>query len=451
MLTGLFDIALNGIKVAQIGLEVTGNNVANVETPGFTRRTPVIDQLVHYKGATVRFIKREYSIFVADSLQDALSPLGYYEVKDQLLTELESIFNEISSGGIKEALSQFWNSWEMLADDPASLSIREVLLQNAKVLTENFHLKKEQLLNLRSYIKPEIESLVEEVNNLIERLSDLNVKIRFGSVAKKDINDLLDEKDRIIRKLSEYIGASSIRDKNDQTILILAGQVLVTGGESFKLSVRTDEKGNIRIMWNGEIDITERIMSLKKGKLSAYLEVRDEILPEYIQKIDDLARYLAEKINEKHKSGYDLYGNLGEDFFLFDPTNPAGTIALNITDPKKIAASDSSDSLPSNNKNALAIANLKDEKIPELSDYTFNEFYNNIVVTIGNIVKNNRSFLKLQSQTVESIMKEFESISGVNLDEEAANTLKFQYLYTASAKLITVADRITETIINMGA
>ena len=451
MIIGLFDIALSSIKIAQQGLEVAGNNVANVETPGYTRRAIVVNQLPHNKGAVVKEIKREINPFVSKSWQDELGPLGYYKTKDQILNELEGVFNEIESGGIKQALQDFWDAWQMVSDDAADISLRASLLQRARALADAIRAKKRQLLSTRSFIDPEIDNLVQHVNDMTKRLSELNYKIRFGKTAKQDINNLLDERDEILRELSESIGATSIKNSDGQVSVFLKGQAIVIGNQSFELQSQLGSNGNIHIIWDGTEDITDKITGIKRGKLSAYLELRDEIIPEYINKLDSFAYQLADQINTQHRAGYDLYGAQGEDFFKIDSNDPAGSIEINLDDPKKIAASSSASTLPSDNKNALAILEIRDKSITALNGMSIDNFYNHIITSIGDLRYTNSNSLKLQDRVVQGIQEHFDTISGVNLDEEAANVIKYQYMYTASARLISVASKITEVIINMGA
>lgn len=384
MITDLFDIALSSIKVSQLGLDTTGNNVANVETPGYTRRSLVIEQLPHNKGAIVKQIKRESNPFVTKSWQDALAFLGYYNVRDQILNQLEGVFNELEIGGLKQSLRDFWNAWETVANDAADISLRSNLLQATKNLVINIHSKKEQLLQIRSSLDPEIEALLQEVNSLTERLTELNHKIRAGKIANQDVNNLLDERDSILRKLSEDLGINSIKNKDGQVTVLLEGQAIVMENQKFNLSSKIDNEGKLRIIWDGETDIS------------------------------------------------------------------ADSIELNINDPRKIALSSSPDTIPSDNKNALAILDIKDQPFSSLDGLTIDNFYNNLISDVGTKSYLNKNNMELQNKIVENAESHFDSISGVNLDEEAVNTLKFQYMYTASARLISVASEIAKTIINMG-
>ncbi len=451
MIIALFDIALSSLKVAQQGLEVSGNNVANVETAGYTRRTIVVDQLPNRRGSIVKKVRREINPFVSKSWQDELGPLGYYKTKDNILNELEGVFNELNSEGIKQALQDFWDAWQMVSNDAADISLRASLLQRAKALTHAIRVKKSQLLKTRSFIDPEIDTLVQHVNDMAKRLSELNSKIKFGKIAKQDINDLLDERDRILRELSEAVGITSVKDPDGQVNVFLKGQAIVIGSQSFEIQTQMGNNGDIHIIWNGSEDITDKIIGMKRGKLSAYLELRDQIIPDYINKLDIFASQLADQINNQHKAGYDLYGNQGEDFFKINPTNPAGSIEVNLDDPKKIAASSTASTIPSDNKNVLSILEIRDKSIAALNGMSIDNFYNHIITSIGDLRYTNSNSLKLQERIVQGIQEHFDMISGVNLDEEAANVIEYQYMYTASAKLVSVAEKMTEVIINMGA
>ena len=450
MITGLFDIGLNSLKVAQYGLEVAGNNVANVETPGYTRRSLVIDQLPYRKGSVVRTIKREINPFVVRTWQDALAPLGYYKVKEDLLNEIEAVFNELDSSGIKKALQEFWDAWQQLSNDASDISLRVSLLERAEALTSAIKAKKRNLLEIKETIDPEIEGLIKEVNTITKRVAELNYKIKFGKIAKQDINSLLDERDELLRKLSEYIGVDTIKNPDSQVTVLINGQAIVVDSQSFELKAELGSDGKMHIIWDNSEDITDKIIK-KESRLSALLETRDYILPEYISKLDNFATQLADKINYQHSQGYDLDGNKGGDFFKIDATDPAGSIDIAIDDPKKIAAALESATIPSDNRNALAIISIRDQKIDELKGMSIDDYYNHIMTDIGTIRDLNKGFLELQNRIVENAQQHFDSISGVNLDEEAANVIKFQYMYTASARLISVASKITEVIINMGA
>ena len=451
MLTSLFDIALTGIKVAQYGLEVSGNNVANVETPGYTKRVLAIKQLPDRRGAIVDQVKRDINPFLAKTWQNELGPLGYYKIKDQMLNEVEGIFNELDLEGIKKALTDFWNAWEELSSDASNLSIRSSLLEKANALASRIREKKKELSEMKDFIKPDIDSVIKEVNSSIKRISELNYKIKFGKVSKQDINNLIDERDTLLRKLSEDIGADYITNTDGQVSVFVQGQALVVESQSFALSTQLNQDGRIRIIWDETEDITSKILDSKRGKIAAYIEIRDQIIDGYIEKLNRFAEELATKINSQHKKGYDLNGNSGKDFFEFDPQDPAGTISVDISDPKEIAASSDPTSLPSDNRNALNIISIRDEKLSSLDGFTIDGFYDQIISDIGDKRSINKDSLKLQEQIVQSIQDHFDSIAGVNLDEEAANIIKFQYMYTASARLIDVASKITEVIINMGA
>ncbi len=452
MISSIINIALSGLRAAQIALNEISNNIANAENPKYCRRSPVFREnspiryssLLIGQGVKVTDIKREYNKFFATQWQKELSLLGDYEVKKQVLGQIETIFNE-ADGGLSNALTEFWSAWEDLSYDPTSMPNRETLINKTQILIENFHQIAERLHQLHKEINGEIEATIADINKLTQQIAGLNKDIKE---AGGDVDSLYDERDSLIRELSEKIDIT-VFEEDKEVKIFLDGCPLVEGNKAFELKVDGDQ-----IVWNSddvEIDITSRI---KKGELGAYLRLKNEIIPEYIEKLDNLAYHLVNKVNEQHKQGYGLDNSHNISFFidLSSPEGAARDIELNsdiLDSPNKIAASSAPDE-PSNNENALAILGLKDTSIPELNDTTFEEFYSCLIAKVGNDAKEASSFFEQQKLLVDEIRDKYDSISGVSLDEEAVNLLKFQYMYDASARLISVADEMIKTLINLG-
>jgi len=462
MVSSLFNIGLNGIKAAQIALEVAGNNVANAETPGYVRRSPMFKQLssassfFRGEGVTIEGIKRQYSRFTASSWRESLPSLGYHQIRKEILEQVEGIFNEVDGRGLNQALTEFWNAWEEVANDPTDLAIRENLIQKSQILVNNFHLKSERLSNIKESLTSEIKGVVKEANGLAQKIADLNCRIKVGQAARRDPNELLDERDELVRQLAQKVGATAFENDKGETTVLIGGQALVMGKSAFKLEASLDVDGRLKITWNGEVDITLQAEKAK-GELGAYLELTNTVISAYNNDLDKLAYQLADNINSQHSSGWDLDGNPGADIFIFEPTladlphDAARYIKLNISDPKKIAAASSNLTLPGDNTNVLAILDLKDSSISGLDDRTFSSFYQEMISDVGSETHQAKTDFETQQMLVDDIKNYFDSVAGVNLDEEAANTLKFQYMYTASARLINVADEMLKTIVNLGA
>jgi len=460
---GLIDIAISSLRTAKTALMATGDNISNAENPKFTRREVVFQEkppiislpILIGRGAEVIKIKRAYDSFLAKQWQQELGTLGYYEVKKQALNRLENIFNETQGGGLSEALDAFWNAWEDVAADPTSMVNRYNLVNKTKTLTATFQKMSADIKELQEDTDTEIKGMVDKINIITRQIAYLNEKITEVEIKGVDANNFRDERDDLVRQLAELADVTAFEEERQVTVLI-GGVPVVERNRAFSLSAETNTSGFYNIVWTGvdnlEIDITNRIT---KGKIGGYLEARDEILPYYLDELDKLAYNLVNEINTQHQAGYGLDNSTGNDFFesLTAVSDAAQHISLNSVienSPDKIAAASAAGE-PGNNQNVLAIIALKDLEISALGNTNFNDFYQSLVGLVGSASQESNLNLEHQESVLKDIQDSFDTVSGVSMDEEAANLVKFQQMYTASAKLISIADEMMKTLINLGA
>ncbi|MDL1970622.1 MAG: flagellar hook-associated protein FlgK [Candidatus Desulfofervidaceae bacterium] len=460
---GLIDIAISSLKTAQTALMTTGDNISNAENPKFTRRGVVFQErppivslpILIGRGAEVVKIKRAYDPFLAKQWQNELGNLGYYEVKKQALGRLENIFNEVQGGGLSGALDAFWNAWEDVAADPTSMVNRYNLVNKTKTLAATFQKMSTDIKELQNDTDTEIKGVVDKINIITQQIAYLNEKIRGIEIKGVDANNFRDERDDLVRQLAELADVTAFEDNGQITVLI-GGVPVVEANRAFALSVETNADGFYNILWNSgdnvSVDITQRIT---KGKIAGYLEIRDEILPRYLDELDKLAYNLVNEINNQHQVGFGLDDSTGNDFFepLTAVSDAAQQISLNSVienSPDKIAAASAAGE-PGNNENALAIIALKNTGISALGNANFSDFYQSLVGLVGGEAQESNLNLEHQESMLKDIKDNFDSVSGVSMDEEAANLIKFQQMYTASAKLISIADEMMKTLINLGA
>jgi len=459
---GLIDIGISAIRASQMALMVTGDNIANAENPKFCRRQIIFQEkppllslpLLIGRGSEVTNVKRAYDSFLARQWRQELGILGYYEVKEETLGRLETIFNE-AEGGLSESLNAFWNAWEEISADPTNMVNRYNLINTTKTLTATFQRMSNNLKELRKEMDTEIKNIIEEINTIIQQIAYLNEKIKAIEVKGVNANNFRDERDDLIRKLSELANVTAFEDEGMMTVLI-GGVAVVQEKNAYSLTVETGSEGFYHIVWYGEsglrVDVTDRIDG---GKLGGFLEMRDEIIPQYQNDLDRLAYNLVTEINSQHQLGYGLDGSTGNDFFepLTGTTDAASLIQISSIiemTPEAIAAASAAGE-PGNNENALAIIDLKETAIAGLDNFTFNDFYYSLVGAAGSIAKDSQLNLEYQKLVIKEIENNFEAVSGVSLDEEAANLVRFQQMYTASARLISLADEMMEILVNLGA
>jgi flagellar hook-associated protein 1 FlgK len=536
-LFGLFDIAKSTIFASQAALSVTSNNIANVNTPGFSRRealfavaSPVVlSGNLLGNGVTVSGIKRYYDSFVQTQLWGQYQNYGKSYALDQALSQVEQVFNEAKSIGLAAPLTDFFNAWQEVATNPEGFAERGVLLQKANSLVLAAKQMQLGITDTLKNMNESIDTMVERVNAIASEIAAINskiVQIEAGSQTEGS-NDLRDQRDTLLNELSNLVDFNSYEDKNGSITVTVGMRNLVSGVTTNNLSTKTNEDGDKELYLDG-INITENV---QKGQLGGFFSVRDNIRTNSLNGLQRLIASLIKETNILHRAGYGLDGTTGNDFFtplqlstrdfssgadmtaaITDPAqltldeyniqfdaanyyvynkqtgalvtsgayssgNPisfdgieliiTGAVTSNdeftvspltdviknfevaITDQQKIAAASLDTNLPGDNSNALLIAQLSQNAITNLGGATFSSYYGGLVSTIGLLSKAASDSLTFDDNLLSELNNKRESLSGVSLDEEAANLIKFQRSFEAGAKMIQVTDELLQTLLNI--
>jgi len=355
---GTLQIAKESLFTNQSSISVTSNNIANVNTPGYSRQSPVIETwesqtvggLVFGRGSRIGDITKSYDQFINNSIVAEKSVLGWWESKESSMSQIESVFNESSGNGVNELLNDFWNSWHDVADSPESLAERGVLQADGQSLSSKFNKMVFDLRTVQNDANNRIISTVDEINTLSKEIAELNAQILGQEVSGGSANSLTDQRSLKLEELSQLIGIQVLPSNHQVTILTVTGQALVAENESWELkaeinpensnfySIKYVEDGNLR-------DLTNKISG---GELKGLLEIRDETVPEYIERLDFMAATLISEVNKAHSQGYGLDGSTGSYFFQPNDisieaanTNTGGASIFDamITDPTQLVAS----------------------------------------------------------------------------------------------------------------
>jgi flagellar hook-associated protein 1 FlgK len=235
------------------------------------------------------------------------------------------------------------------------------------------------------------------------------------------------------------------------SVLVANGRPLVAGTALWQLATETNVFGLQDVVWvddaGNTVNISDEILG---GKLKGWLEARDIVITDYKNRLDTLAQTLMTQVNNLHQNGFDLNGLAGEVFF--DGTGAAADIEVNANiagDLDLIAAAADPLTFPGDNRNAIEIANLQHQLVMSGNTATFNDYYSSLVRDVGNEVLKSDTYYTHQSEMLAQLDNYRESISGVSLDEEMINLIKFQNAYTAAAKLVSTADELLQTVIQM--
>ena len=456
---GLLDLGRGALLAHQKAISITGHNIANVNTPGYSRQrvnlatNPGLTSSPGQMGAGVRAsdIQRIYDQFLGSQINTESYNLGKWEAQKSSLERVEIIFDETTGFGLNQAMGDFFNAWQDLANNPAGHTERQVLVTKSEVMSETFNKLSSDLNQLQNDLDSSIEGVVIEINTIAGQISDLNIKISDIEKSGQNANDLRDKRNLYLKELSSMIDISSFEDSDGQvTVLVGSGKPLVQPPYALSLSTVTNASGHEDVVWvdrdGNTLDITNDISG---GKLKGWLETRDVAIEDYKTKLDDLASSIITEVNNLHTAGFDLNGVAGLNFFTGSLASDISVNPVIAGDVNLIAASGTALGVPGDNSNAIAIANLQNGLLMSGGTATYDDFYNSLVSNVGTAVQSAQMNYDHQTAMVSSLDNYRESISGVSLDEEMVNLVKFQHAYDAAAKLISAVDEMMNTVMNM--
>lgn len=457
-LNSLLNIGGNALLLQQKALTVTGNNIANVNTPGYTRqrlivetKTPVqtADGPMGY-GARARGAERIYDKFVGVQINHENAGLGRWEARKAMLARAEFAFNESEGYGLNQALSEMWNAWRDLSLNPSGQTERAVLVTQARFLSDNIRTTHADLEDVQQEIDTAIETGVETVNRLTAEIADLNVKIIQRESTASDANEYRDRRDQAVKELSNLVEINAYEDSAGRVLVSTSsGRMLVQAGSSFELSTQVNGLGHLNLYWNDSTGATDITGEIDGGRLKGWLEARDTDIEGYMQKLDTLAQALMLEVNGAHSAGFGLDGSTGRDFFSGSGAADIVVDADIVADPNRVAAADTLAGVPGDNGNAIEIANLQHELTMSGSTATFDDFVNSLVSTVGHDVRRAEIYEGQQVSSLEYVENYRDSISGVNLDEEMINLVKHQTAYDAAAKLVVTVNEMLDSLLGL--
>jgi flagellar hook-associated protein 1 FlgK len=326
----LLNTSLTGMAAFQRALEVTSHNIANANTPGYSRQVAEFSTREGQgtgngfigSGTQISTIKRIYDAMLGTQLQVATTGLSRFEALEGLAGRMDSLLADPNTG-LNDGLQSFFNAVQDLANDPSSLPTRQALLGEANGLAARFQTLDQSLAGIDSEVSDRIRLAVEDINRLATAVADINDKIALANGLGQPPNDLLDERDRLVLSLAENVAVSTaIQDDGTMNVFIGSGQSLVVGSQVQRLSVTGSEFDPTRavVVYEGTAGNTPLDTSLTGGTLGGLLEFRSSLLDPSRQALGQTALAFASRFNDQHASGIDLRGNLGGDFFtVSDP------------------------------------------------------------------------------------------------------------------------------------
>jgi flagellar hook-associated protein 1 FlgK len=449
-LNSIMSIATGSLQAEQGALAVTTNNIANSDTPGYTREVvnltesqPVSEgNLQMGNGVTLQGFQSVRDEVLQSQIDNQMQQANYSQAQSNALQQAETSFSSTTSG-IGADMTSFFNSISQLTTNPSDSSLRQTVLNNAGNLVNDFHAASSSLSQLQTGLDQTVPKSVTEINQLSTQIADLNQQIASRQLEGQDPGTIEDQRDQLVSQLSQLTNLQTSSSSGGETITTGNGTPLVIGNQSFALSTTTGSNGLQEVMQNGQ-DITS---SLTGGSLGGTLEVRDSTLPALQSKLDNLASQFSSAVNTANQSGFDSTGAAGRAFFTTaGTTGAAASIQLALTSPSQIAASsDGTAGSGGNLSNLLAVQNAE---LP--SGMTPLDAYSDLVYTVGNASSQAQANNTAANAALSQLQTQQSSVSGVSMDEETTNMMQYQQTYQAAAKVVSTVDSLYSILISMG-
>jgi flagellar hook-associated protein 1 FlgK len=443
-------MASQALGADQGAIDATSNNIANQNTPGYSREvavlteaTPSVDGSVTYgNGVELQQIQSVRDQVLQIQISDQNQQQGSSQAQYTALQQVQSLFSNPTQG-IGADFTAFFNSISQLSTDPASVPDRQAVLTAAQNLASDFHSTEQSLDTVQSGLNQSVQQNVTQINTLTQQIAQLNVQVGEMQKLGQDPGSLGDQETQLIQQLSQLTTVNQIQTENGLTLTTGNGAPLVVGGQSFALQTTTGPSGMTNVSSQGQ-DITS---TLKGGQLGGNLQIRDNVIPGLLSQIDNLASQFSSSINAAQASGYDLNGNAGQP--LFTDTSGAGAasnLTVAITDPSLIAAS--SDGTAGSNGNVANLLAVQNQKLPS-GDTPLNT-YSNLVAQSGSLTAQAQAEVTASTGSLNQLNNQLGAVSGVNLDEETTNLMNYQRAYEAAARVVTTVDELTQSVLDMG-
>ncbi|MGB4780843.1 flagellar hook-associated protein FlgK [Candidatus Methylomirabilis sp.] len=458
-------MARKALQAGQVAIQTTGHNIANANTPGYTRQRVDLVPTIPFSlgsagslgtGVDVKVVTRLRDLMLDSQFRDAHQTLGRQETEEATLSQIEGLIGEPSDSGLASAMLALFGSFHDLANSPTDLAVRTVVRDKARALADQFHRLDDGFERLKIDLSNEILVDVKQVNGLAQQIADLNGQIAMSEGGGGTANDLRDQRDQALDDLSKLVGGSVIEDIGGQVrVTVGGGLTLVDGQTSVQLEARTNDPDpdSVGLFLGG------KLLMPGGGRMAGLLNSRNSasgFVKGFQSQLDTLAKAVVDKVNTIHVAGYGMDGiTTGNNLFtpLVATAGAARSIAVDLAiegDVTKIAAAATAD--PGDNSNALALVSLQDNSLaitlPSGGTTTFGAYLSNLVSDLASQEAGAKRSVSLHTTMADFLTSRRDQASGVSLDEEMTNLIRFQKAYEAAAHFTNVVNDLLGTLIN---
>lgn len=465
-LFGTLNLGARSLQTQQQGVEIAGHNLANVNNPAYARQrlqiqtSHTVPDVVGPQGTGAEnvAIQQIRNSLVDGQLSSEISVTGFLESQQQAYqyaqADLGQQIDRMGSGtddvggqnGIAEYLNDLFAAWQSVSTNPTSTAERQVLVQKAESLAGQFNQVDQRLGELGLQLNASIGDDVNNGNNLLKEIAELNQQIADTEAGAPGFaNDLRDTRLARVESLAGFMNIQTTEQVDGSMNITVDGNLLVDGRQVMDI-METYDNGSggslVRLQSSGTP------LNLTGGSIAGSITARDTGIQDLREDLNSIASSLIAEVNALHQSGYSLTGSTGEVFFTGTTAADIHVNSALLDNPRLLQASADGTAV-GDNQVAVAIAQLATQTQAALSGQTFIESYGQTVASLGQSLSGVNSQLGNQQIVENMIRRQRDSISGVSLDEEMTDMLRFQRAYQASAKLINTVDEMLQIVMSL--
>jgi len=456
-------MAGQSLQTQQTAVQVTGQNLANVNTTGYSRQTADIETSpdvtvpgigLEGTGAQVLTIQQAVDAVLNSQIQSQQSVSGYWNAQQSGLQSIQANLDEFlstsnssatntststtTSSGLSALMNNFFSDLQSVATSPTSIPARQSLISDAQSLATAFNQMSSQFGQQDTALNTTLSNDVNSANQLLSQIAGLNQQISAAEFGGGDANDLVDEQQQVLQNLAQLTDITTSAGTNGQVNVSIDGQALVSGNKLLD-TLQTYDQGNGNLLV--ETATGGSPLTLTGGSMQGTIDARDGTLATLQNSVNTLASTLITQFNSTYSSGYSLTGTTGGVFFN---GSDATSIAVNqtlVNDPSSFQASGSA-TASGDNSVALQLAQLANAAQSGLSGLTFTGSYAQTVGSFGSAVQNANTQVTNQTAVINMLTAQQQTVSGVSIDEEMTHLLTFQQAYEASAELVSTVNQM---------
>lgn len=441
------DVGRRALMTQLETIKIAGENISNVNIPGYSRKKLELKTITYGGNDSIYTVEscRVRDKFIDQHIRTENQSLGNWEMRSQFYRQIEDVFLEPSEYSLSNSLSEFWSNWEDLANNPESITPRSIVVQQGITVSQSINRIESRLRELQSDTNRYIEDRVIQINDLAKQLADINVKVVALESSGQEASELRDSRDALVDQVSKLANVKVLEQDTGSITLFLGGRTIVDDGNTIPLETRYVSNGTtmvVDVTWS----VDDASANITEGEIAGLIGIRDEIIPGILGELDQFASTLIDAVNAIHSGGYGYDGSTGLDFFT---GTGAYDIAVNdeiVLNAEKVAASEVAE--PGGNGIALAIANLVDQDLAALGT-DLDSFYSKMINNVGTESRSASMMRENAEILVANLEERKESVSGVSLEEETADLIRFQRAYESAAHFMSVIDEMIETLIDM--